>query len=159
MTDMTVEIDLSSEALLRDLGAAERALGVEVASSEEHVPTDGGRVDTTRTHHLPYGGRTTQMRARFVPQGVGERAQKRFVKEIEIGEASFDDAVYIATDTPELTRAFVGVARVRAALAWLVSEHCIVDVDDEGLTITRREARGSADEEIAHALALYAHLA
>ena len=48
-------------------------------------------------------------------QKVEDGMKKMFVKEIEIGEAAFDDAVYIATDTPELTRTFVGALSLEGA--------------------------------------------
>ncbi|MBN8613300.1 MAG: hypothetical protein J0L92_22090 [Deltaproteobacteria bacterium] len=155
---MSTDLDLSTDALRGDLSRAQAALGVSVETTEDKEASAGGRVMTTRTHHLPYGARTTTMRARFVKQGWAELAKKMFVKEIEIGDEAFDDAVYIATDTPELTRAFVGIARVREAIVSLVAKDCMIDVVDDELAVTRPDAIGSADEEIAEALALYAHL-
>ncbi len=154
----TSDLDLSASALRRDPAGPQKALGVSVETTEEKDASPGGRVTTTRVHHLPYGGRTSAVRARFVKQGWAELAKKMFVKEIEIGEKAFDDAVYIATDTQDATRKLVTEPRVREALVSLVGKDCIVDLDDDGLRVTHPDAMGDANDEVVEALALYAHL-
>jgi hypothetical protein len=114
-------------------------------------------VSTTRTHHLVLA-KVTPVRARFVKQGWAELAKKLFVKEVEVGEKAFDDAVYIATDTEDAVRTLLGAARVRAALVALAAKDCIVDIGSEELTITHPDAYGEPDDELAEALALAAHL-
>lgn len=124
--------------------------------SEQHA-TASARVTTTRTHHLALS-KATPVRARFVKQGWAQLAKKVFVKEVEVGEKAFDDAVYIATDTEDAVRTLLAAARVRAALVALAAKDCIVDVSGSELTITHPDAYGDPAAELAEALALAAHL-
>ncbi len=150
------DLDLSTTALKKDLDAAQRALGVTVRTAEEQTASPGGRVTTGRVHHVTLAG--TSVRARFVRQGWAELAKKVFVKEVEVGEKSFDDAVYIATDTQDAVRTLLGHARVREALVALVTKDCIVDVKEKELVVAHPDAHGRSDDEVAEALALAAHL-
>lgn len=156
---MTVskDLDLSVETLKNDLAGAASKLGVKVTTKAEQHATASARVSTTRTHHLVLA-KVTPVRARFVKQGWAELAKKLFVKEVEVGEKAFDDAVYIATDTEDAVRTLLGAARVRAALVALAAKDCIVDIGREELTITHPDAYGEPDDELAEALALAAHL-
>lgn len=154
---MKADLDLSNAAIQRDLEGAQRALGVSVQTTQEQTASESGRVTTERTHRVTLPG-STSMRARFVRQGWAELAKKLFVKEVEVGEPSFDDAVYVATDTPDAVRALLAHGRVREALVALVSKDCIVDVGGADVVVTRRDALGDAGDEVAEALALAAHL-
>jgi hypothetical protein len=154
---MTMDLDLSGEALKKDLGAAASRMGVRITTKAEQHAMPSARVSTTRTHHLALA-KVTPVRARFVKQGWAELAKKLFVKEIEVGEKSFDDAVYIATDTEDAVRTLLTAARVRAALVALAAKDCIIDIGSEELTITHPDAYGDPDDELAEALALAAHL-
>ena len=151
------DVDLSPEALEKDLDGAASALGVTITTRAEQHATASARVSTTRTHHLALR-KATPVRARFVKQGWAELAKKLFVKEVEVGEKSFDDAVYIATDTEDAVRALLAATRVRAALVSLAAKDCIVDVSGSELMITHPDAYGDPAAELAEALALAAHL-
>ncbi|MBX7196720.1 MAG: hypothetical protein K1X94_32000 [Sandaracinaceae bacterium] len=151
------DLDLSTTALKKDLDAAQRSLGVTVRTAEEQTASPGGRVSTGRVHHVTLAS-ATSVRARFVRQGWAELAKKMFVKEVEVGEKSFDDAVYIATDTQDAVRTLLGHPRVREALMALVSKDCIVDVKERELVVAHPDAHGRSDDEVAEALAIAAHL-
>ena len=47
------------------------------------------------------------MCARFVREGLIERAKKLFVDEVEVGSSWFDDHVYVVTSTREATAALL----------------------------------------------------
>ena len=151
------DLDLSVDALKKDLAAAASRLDVKITTRSEQHATASARVSTTRTHHIALA-KATPVRARFVKQGWAELAKKVFVKEVEVGDESFDDAVYIATDTQDAVRTLLGSTRVREALVALAGKDCIVDVGGSELTVTHPEAFGEPDDEIAEALALAAHL-
>lgn len=154
----TKDLDLSAQAIRRDLAAAASAIGVTITTTEEQHATPSARVSRVRTHHLALSG-ATPIRARFVKQGWAEVAKKLFVKEVEIGERAFDDAVYIATDTQDEVRALLGHPRAREAIVALVGQDCIVDVGERELIVTHPDAYADPDAEIAEGLALAAHLA
>lgn len=150
---------LDVEALAKDLEGAAARLGVRLEATEEREASDGGRVTVTHTLRVVLPEGASAVRARFVRQGWAERAKKIFVDEIEVGEPRFDDAVYIATDTPDATRALVGHARAREALVALAERDCVVDVRPGELVVVHEHALGGESErESALALALAAHL-
>jgi len=151
-------IDLDRAALVRDLDAAQQALGARLRRTEEQHAQANARVVTLRIFRVPLSPGTTDIQARFVKQGWAELAKKIFVKEVEVGEASFDDAVYVATATPDTVRAWLGAARVRQAILALVQSDCVVDVAPEELLVSHDDATTGGDEEAAETLALFAHL-
>jgi hypothetical protein len=48
-----------------------------------------------------------KIHASFSPEGVLDKVVKIFKKEIQVGDKTFDDAVYVSTDTPAETAAFL----------------------------------------------------
>ena len=60
--------------------------------------------------------RPSPVRATFRKESWGDAVVKIFKKEIQTGDKAFDDLVYIATDTPEATRAFLASDDVRKKL-------------------------------------------
>jgi hypothetical protein len=149
-------IDLSTDALKKDLDAAQKALGVTLETKEEK--TLGGNDRGTRLERTFRVALTTKIRAQFVKQGWSERAKKVFVKEVEIGEKGFDDAVYIATDTPDTVRTLLGHERARAALIALVKKDAIIDVSETELKAKIEDAYKTDGAEAAEVLALAACL-
>jgi hypothetical protein len=51
--------------------------------------------------------RATAVAATFSKEGIGKKLVKIFKKELQTGDQAFDDAIYISTDTPELTKALL----------------------------------------------------
>ena len=150
---------LDRDTLIRDLEAAKRALDAPLQVTEEQHALQSARVVTLRRIQvrLPVGA--TTIRARFVKQGWAELAKKIFVKEVEVGERTFDDTVYVATETPDAVRALLGALRVRQAVLALVERDCVIDVEPDVLTVSHDDAVNNRDEETAETLALFAHLA
>jgi hypothetical protein len=84
------------------------------------------RKETTRiTATLP---RPSRVRASFSKEGLVEKVVKLFKSELQAGDAEFDAAVYVSTDTPEVTKSFLQDAELRVVLARLV-EHGGVELD------------------------------
>lgn len=152
-----LSLDLAS--LVRDLEGAQSALGIRLAITEEAEQGAHLRVSTKRTYEVALPAGSPVVRARFVRQGLAQEAKKIFVKEIEVGEKVFDDAVYIATDTPDTTRALVTNARVQEALVALVKLDCVIDVRDGKLVVVNPEAGTvGKDAESAQVIALASFL-
>jgi hypothetical protein len=151
-------IDLDTNALKKDLDAAQKALGVTLVTTEKKVLADNGaKAQTERTFEVTLA-KATEVRARFVKQGWAERAKKVFVKEVEIGEKGFDDAVYIATDTPDAVRTLLKNARSQQALVALVKKDAIIDVSGTSLVVKIEDAYATDGAEAAESLALAACL-
>lgn len=156
---MANDLSLDQASLVKDLEGAQRALGIQLVVSEEREQGDHLRVSTRRTFRVALPAGAAEVRARFVRQGLAQEAKKLFVKEIEVGDKTFDDAVYIATDTADATRTLVNVPRVREALVALVKAGCQIDASAKELVVSQSDA-GSVgkEEQTAQVLALAAHL-
>lgn len=74
--------------------------------------------------------RAARLTASFSPEGLGKKLIKLFKKELQTGDAAFDDAVYVSTDTPEATAAFLQDPSVRALIGELV-ESGPVEIEGE----------------------------
>lgn len=61
--------------------------------------------------------RVTQVAATFSKEGIGKKLVKLFKKELQTGDQAFDDAIYISTDSPELTKALLSSETIRALIA------------------------------------------
>src|SRR5205823_11211649 len=74
--------------------------------------------ETTEFHlHLP---QVTPIKAHFTQEGLGKKITKLFKKELQTGDAEFDRAIYIATDTPDDTRKLLANEQVRQTIALAV---------------------------------------
>lgn len=60
--------------------------------------------------------------AAFGPENFGKKLVKIFKKEIQMDDASFDDAVYVSTSDEENTRAFLSDSTTRENIAALITE-------------------------------------
>jgi hypothetical protein len=151
-------IDLDTHALKKDLDAAQKAIGVKLEITEQKTLGDNDRrMHLERTYKAPLAS-GSKVRARFVKQGWAERAKKVFVKEVEIGVKSFDDAVYIATDTPDEVRALLKHHRAQSALVALVKKDAIIDAGEKELVVHIEDAHKDDGAEAAEVLALAACL-
>jgi len=135
--------------LKADLDGAARALGVEVL--REQQLDDMGRRVRTLTVSLP---EPTPVRARFVRESFLRRAEKLFVKELEVGSAWFDDLIFVITTTREDTARFLAHKRVQQALVLLVDEDRWVEVSGSELKLIDEDAGDDGRDARAELLAL-----
>jgi hypothetical protein len=103
--------------------------GMELASGET----------TEFTLLLP---RATAIKAHFTKEGLGKKITKLFKKELQTGDAAFDDAVFIATDTPDTTTRLLASEDVRGAISLTIQTAGPVDIDDATVKI---EVQGRQD--------------
>lgn len=97
---------------------------------------------------LPRG---TGIKASFAKEGLGKKLAKLFKKELQTGDASFDAAIYISTDTSEATAALLASPDVRAAIQLAVETGGPLSIDDTTVTI---EVAGRQDGDDAQATAI-----
>lgn len=97
---------------------------------------------TTWTVTLP---RSAAVVASFTREGLGHKLKKIVKKELQTGDKAFDDAVFIATDTPEATAALLATPVVRAAVAAIVAAGGAIAIDARRITI---EVAGPGSEEL-----------
>ena len=135
--------------LKADLDGAARALGVEVRREQQF--DDRGRRVRTLTVLLPV---PTAVRARFVRESFLRRAEKLFVKEIEVGAAWFDDLIFVITSTREETARFLANKRVQQALVLLVDESRRVEVSGSELKLIDEDSGDDGRDARAELLAL-----
>jgi len=139
--------------LKADLDGAARALGVTVAR-EQHLD-DHQRRARTVTVKLP---QPTGVCARFVRESFVRRAEKLFVKEVEVGSAWFDDLIFVITSTRRETAAFLAAKRVQQALILLVDDDRHVQVEGDEVKLIDDDARDDGRDALAELLALTKHL-
>jgi hypothetical protein len=152
-----MDISLEHDALKADLKGAAAALGIEVDRVDAKQPSMTGRIDRQRTLTLRLPA-AVQVSARFVREGLLERAKKLFVEEVEVGSALFDDLIYVVSDTPERTRALLAAPRVQQALLLLVDETRYVEIEGNELRVVDSDSPDDGRDAIAEALAIAAHL-
>jgi hypothetical protein len=134
-------------------------LGIKVervhqTSSTSMQGVELGSSDTTKlTLTLPSA---VKIKARFTPESMGKKVIKLFKKEVQTGDAHFDSEIYISTDTPEETKAFLD-EDVRNAIGFVVTTGGPLEINDTTLSIilTGNE-QGETNEVLTIARALLA---
>lgn len=71
----------------------------------------------------------------FSKEGFGRKLTKLFKKEIQTGDAAFDSAIYISTDSFEATKQFLTSADLRAAIDFCVQAAGPVEIDSNRITL------------------------
>jgi hypothetical protein len=140
--------------LKADLEGAASALGVTV-TREQHLDDDGKRVRLVSVA-LPT---PTRVNAKFVRENALRRAEKLFIKEVEVGSAWFDDLIFVITATRSETAAFLAHKRVQQALILLVDDDRHVEISGSTLKLFDADTRDDGRDATAELLALAVHLA
>lgn len=152
-----MDISLEHDALKADLKGAAAALGVEVKRVDVKQLSLTGRLDRQRTLVLRLPA-VSPANARFMREGLLERAKKLFAAEVEVGSALFDDLIYVVTDTPAETAALLAKPRVQQALLLLVDETRYVEIEGDQLRVVDSDSPDDGRDATAEALAIAAHL-
>lgn len=97
-------------------------LTVSTATLSETVTLMGASTMTRFTELTIELPTKPRVQASFTREGLVTSLKKLFTSELQMGEQAFDDVVYIATDTPVETAAFLSSARVRETIRRAVSE-------------------------------------
>ncbi len=95
-----------------------QAIGVTATTSRmtETVEVMGQKTTTeflVTTLTLPT---PSKVQGSFSREGIVNKIVKLFKKEIQVGDKAFDDLVYISTDTPEATTAFLNAPGIQNTL-------------------------------------------
>lgn len=75
----------------------------------------------------------TPLKLSLSKEGFGRKLTKLFKKELQTGDKPFDDAIYIATDTPDQATHFLSSEPVRQAILFCVQAAGPVEI--EGNTV------------------------
>jgi GTPase Era involved in 16S rRNA processing len=114
--------------------------------------TVGGSETTTLKVTLP---RAPAVQASFSKEGVGKKIVKLFKKELQTGDAHFDNRIYISTDTAEATQAFLAAEAVREVIADCVLTGGPIEIDGAVLKmVVLGHISGEPREAVALAQAL-----
>jgi hypothetical protein len=134
-------------------------LGIKVervhqTSSTSMQGVELGSSDTTKlTLTLPSA---VKIKARFTPESMGKKVIKLFKKEVQTGDAHFDSEIYISTDTPEETKAFLD-EDVRNAIGFVVTTGGPLEIHETTLSIVLTgNEQGETNEVLTIARALLA---
>jgi hypothetical protein len=150
-------MNLDHDVLKADLEGAQASLGVSIRSEQSTHAGEGGRVVRERTLEVKLPVRS-KVCARFVREGLVERAKKLFVDEVEVGSSWFDDHVYVVTSTRDATQQFLQQKRVQQALILLVDPSREVVVDYDSVRVVDDDAVDDGRDPSAELLVLVAYL-
>jgi hypothetical protein len=150
-------VKLDHDVLKADIEGSARRLGVELVRGEQEEPAENGRVLRERSLEVRLPNKSG-ISARFVREGLVERAKKLFVHEVEAGCSWFDDHVYVVTSTREATERLLSHKRVQQALILLVDPTRHVCIDDDVVRVIDEDAPDDGRDASAELLALAAHL-
>ena len=89
--------------------------------------------------------RPAPIRASFVREGLAAQLVKLFKRELQTGDATFDQAVYITTDTADATSAWLADAGIRARVLELVESGGSIEI--EGTKVRARIGGGHTRDE------------
>lgn len=101
--------------------------------------------------HVITLGKSTGVQATFGAEGVAARFGKLFKKEIQTGDALFDEHVHVKTATEDETSQFLASTDVRTVIERVVTEGGAVSVEDKTVTIELPEGV-ALDQALVHAL-------
>ncbi|MFT3693858.1 MAG: hypothetical protein QM831_12005 [Kofleriaceae bacterium] len=113
-------------------------LGIQVKRSHQTNSTNingmelSSKESTQLTLTLP---KPAKVKATFSTESVGKKLVKIFKKELQTGDPHFDDEIYISTDTPDETKAFLD-DDVRSAVGVLVTTGGPIHIEGTQVTIT-----------------------
>ena len=85
------------------------------------------------------------VQATFGAEGFFTKLKKIFSSELQVGEAAFDDVVYVQTSTPDATRAWLASADVRAALIAIARGGDSFEIVGNTVTGVMWDEHGSAE--------------
>jgi len=108
-------------------------MGVQVQKVVQTATISSGAVDLSRNEVTRYQMRlpvSPQLKASFRKESWGDALVKVFKKELQTGDAEFDKLVYVSTDTPERTSAFL-TPEMRQAIAFTIDMGGTLEIDNE----------------------------
>jgi hypothetical protein len=117
------------------------ALGVKV----ERDKAAGGVTEVR--YILP---KSTKVEATFAYEGLTERMVKIFKKEVQTGDALFDEHVHIKTETPDETSALLDSIELRAIVEGIVSEGGAVEIDGANVRVQLKDVASLDAEREGH---------
>jgi hypothetical protein len=129
-------------------------LGIQWSVSTETSSFEIAGVSTSKTLTVHRGQlqREPLLRAEFTSEGLGKKIVKLFKKEIQTGDAVFDNAVYISTDTPEATAAFLQSPEVRDVIATNVAAGGSITIEAHAVTIRQAVPDATVDAPLVRLL-------
>lgn len=72
----------------------------------------------------------SDIHVRMQYEGFNAKLHKLFAHEIQIGNKTFDDLVWIKTNSPETTRAFLSLGSVQSAISELIEMKAEIEIDE-----------------------------
>jgi hypothetical protein len=130
------------------------ALGVHVTRTYKSSSTSVSGMELASSETTEFGlvlPKPSEVKAHFTKEGLGKKIAKLFKKELQTGDAAFDAAVFIATDTPDETAKLLASEDVRNAIALTIQTAGPIDIDHDTV---RMEVAGRQDGDDAAVLAL-----
>jgi hypothetical protein len=91
--------------------------------------------------------KSSDIQATFSQEGLGTKLLKIFKKEIQTGDALFDEAVHVNTETMEATEAVLQSTELRAIIERIVANGGAIEID--GASVKMQITSGqSVDDDV-----------
>jgi hypothetical protein len=136
---------------------------LEVTIEHEEYDEVSEQISVQHMHHLLIKlalAQPVEVSASFRHEHAGHKLVKLFRHEFQVGDARFDDAIYIHDDHRPATEALLAISGAREAILALVSAYGTVKIDHGSVEF---ETRGAGAVDVAGcveaALALSRHIA
>lgn len=128
------------------------SLGIRYEVSQSTETVNLGSAETTRDFVDTKFALVTQskIQASFTREGLSKKLVKLFKKEIEVGDPKFDDIVYVSTDTPEETAAFLKLPDIQTTILSAVANGGSIEIDERQILIRIPETDASDDGALAN---------
>jgi hypothetical protein len=106
-------------------------IGVRVqASKVVHIHEVGGvKTETEFALFMCMLPSAPKVQASFSREGVAKKIVKLFKKELQVGDKTFDDAVYVSTDTPKETAALLASEKTQNTILMCVVTGGYIEIE------------------------------
>lgn len=115
------------------------------------VKVERGKADADGVTELRYTlPKSTGVEATFSFEGLTERLVKIFKKEIQTGDALFDEHVHVKTDTEQATEKLLESSELRTIIEGIVAEGGAVEIDGAKVKVELKGADDLDSERATH---------
>lgn len=115
-----------------------QSIGVQVQTSRRTETLEIGGSKSTKEFavHTCVLPRAPAVQASFSREGVLKKLIKVFKKELQVGDKTFDDVVYVSTDTPDATAALLRSNDIQTTILLAVTDGGSIEIEGSKVTAT-----------------------
>lgn len=101
--------------------------------------------------------RPSGISAKLQYEGFSAKLHKIFEYEIQVGDKSFDDLVWIRTNTREATAALLAIPGVRRAVSELIEMKAVIELEEARIYVTAESSASMSPKDFVLYTAILGH--